>query len=47
LKFYLRHYNKGFGFVEFAAMEDAESALMFDGIAFKVGRCRLTLSNLR
>ena len=34
--------DKGFGFVEFTVMEDAESALMFDGIVFNGAKLKVS-----
>lgn len=36
------NHEKGFGFVEFSAMEDAESALMFDGIVFNGAKLKVS-----
>ena len=34
--------DKGFGFVEFSAMEDAESALMFEGIVYNGAKLKVS-----
>lgn len=37
--------GKGFGFVEFVALEDAESALMFDGIMYNGAKLKVSRPN--